>query len=125
MYLIDTNIFLEILLQQEKSEQCKSFLNNNIKLLCISDFSFHSIGVILFRQNKIQTFQFFIQEIIPLVTILSLPQNSYSALIDIKQNLSLDFDDAYQYAICKSFYCDLVTMDNDFRKIDDIKIEYL
>jgi len=29
-YLIDTNIFLEILLQQEKSNSCKKFLNNDI-----------------------------------------------------------------------------------------------
>lgn len=35
--LIDTNIFLEILLDQEKKEQCKIFLNKNINQLYISD----------------------------------------------------------------------------------------
>ena len=48
MYLIDTNIFLEVLLTQEKKETCKKFLDENIKNLYISDFSLHSIGVILF-----------------------------------------------------------------------------
>jgi len=49
MYLIDTNIFLEILLKQDKSEACKTFLDKNTDAINISDFTFHSIGVILFR----------------------------------------------------------------------------
>lgn len=45
MFLVDTNIFLEILLGQDKKEDCKKFLNNNIENLNITDFSLHSIGV--------------------------------------------------------------------------------
>ena len=30
MHLVDTNVFLEILLEQEKRETCKRFLNENI-----------------------------------------------------------------------------------------------
>lgn len=45
MFLIDTNIFLEILLNQDKTLICKDFLNKNIKNLNISDFSLLSIGV--------------------------------------------------------------------------------
>ncbi len=30
MYLIDTNIFLEILLNQTKKDQCKEFLGSHI-----------------------------------------------------------------------------------------------
>ena len=48
MYLIDTNVFLEVLLAQEKKQICKDFLKVNIEKLNISDFSLHSIGVILF-----------------------------------------------------------------------------
>jgi len=51
MFLIDTNIFLEILLEQEKKEDCKKFLNDHIGNLHITDFSLHSIGVILFKQG--------------------------------------------------------------------------
>lgn len=56
MYLVDTNIFLEILLHQENSKECKLFLDNNIVALHISDFSLHSIGVILFRNKKREYF---------------------------------------------------------------------
>ena len=51
-YLVDTNIFLEILLSQERKDDCKSFLDENVGSLFISDFSLHSIGVILFSDNK-------------------------------------------------------------------------
>jgi predicted nucleic acid-binding protein len=52
MYLVDTNVFLEILLTQEKQDACRKFLETNVGSLFISDFSLHSIGVILFRNNK-------------------------------------------------------------------------
>ena len=72
MFLVDTNVFLEILLGQEKKETCKQFLDNNIGNLNISDFSLHSIGVILFRYNKGDVFQRFIQDVMPQVRLLSL-----------------------------------------------------
>ena len=56
MYLVDTNIFLEILLQQNKSKNCKLFLDKNSGVLNISDFFLHSIGVILFRNKKEKIF---------------------------------------------------------------------
>jgi len=74
MYLVDTNIFLEILLEQEKKEKCKKFLNENIESLCISDFSLHSIGVILFRNNKEEVFKNFVDDIIPNIEIVTLPK---------------------------------------------------
>jgi len=38
MFLVDTNVFLEILLKQDKREDCKKFLDNNIGNLNITDF---------------------------------------------------------------------------------------
>ena len=49
MYLVDTNVFLEIILTQDKREECKEFLDKNIRDIYISDFSLHSVGVILFQ----------------------------------------------------------------------------
>jgi uncharacterized protein len=39
MFLVNTNIFLEILLAQEKREICKEFLEVNSGNIYISDFS--------------------------------------------------------------------------------------
>jgi uncharacterized protein len=48
-YLFDTNIFLEILLDQNKKDKSKKIISENIDELFISDFSLHSIGVILIK----------------------------------------------------------------------------
>jgi hypothetical protein len=48
MYLVDTNIWLERLLDQEKSEEVGNFLTHtSSEQLFVTDFVLHSIGVIL------------------------------------------------------------------------------
>jgi len=126
MFLIDTNIFLEILLSQNKKEDCKSFLENNIGKLNITDFTLHSIGVILFRYGKDDVFQKFIEDILPHVKVLSLQTEFYKEISVYRKNFNLDFDDVYQYAVCKCYNLQLVTMDKDFERVKDyIAISFL
>lgn len=125
MYLIDTNIFLEILLQQDKSKDCKIFLDKNIGFLNISDFSLHSIGVILYRNKKEAIFLKFISDILPKIGLIPLPKDDYKEVANIKKKYELDFDDSYQYCICKRFNLKLITMDKDFKKVKDIDIQFL
>ena len=47
-YLVDSNVFLEILLGQPNKERCKQFLQQNSGECGISDYSLHSIGVLTF-----------------------------------------------------------------------------
>ena len=57
MYLLDTNIWLERLLDQERSEEVGQLLTQlSSDEVAITDFSFHSIGVIFNRlgQNDAQ-----------------------------------------------------------------------
>lgn len=126
MYLLDTNIFLEILLAQEKSAVCKKFLTENTADLFISDFSLHSIGVILFRHDKEQVFNTFLTDVVTTVDILSLAKGSYSALSELKEKYNLDFDDAYQYKIVEENDLTIVTMDKDFRRVEEkIQVRFL
>lgn len=125
MYLVDTNIFLEILLAQEKSSDCKDFLNINYDKIFISDFSLHSIGVILYRYNKKEIFKKFVQEILSEIKILNLPSQEYDIFINSSQLPNLDFDDLYQYSIAKYYDLEIVTMDSDFKKIKDINVKFL
>jgi predicted nucleic acid-binding protein len=37
-------------------------------------------------------------------------------LIELKDRLKLDFDDAYQYQVASKYEINLVTFDQDFRK---------
>ncbi|MFH0976399.1 MAG: PIN domain-containing protein [Spirochaetota bacterium] len=125
MYLIDTNIFLEILLKQDKSKDCKTFLDKNIGKLNISDFSLHSIGVILLRNNNENIFNKFILDILPKLNLLSLPKPEYKEIINIKKKNKLDFDDSYQYSICMNYKLTLITLDQDFKKVKGIAVQFV
>jgi predicted nucleic acid-binding protein len=126
MYLIDTNIFLEILLSQEKKDICKEFLLSNIEHIYISDFSLHSIGVILFRNGKETVFNKFVEDIIQKIKILSLSEELYFDLGEVKEKFGLDFDDAYQFKTAEEYGLSIVTQDRDFEKISaKIEIKFL
>ena len=52
MYLVDTNLILEVLLRQAKSEEVKRFLEHaRSKQLFLTEFSLYSLGVLLIRRN--------------------------------------------------------------------------
>ena len=125
MFLVDTNIFLEILLERDKKEDCKKFLDNNIGNLNITDFSLHSIGVILFKYSKEKVFQNFVEDILPNIKLLSLPMELYREVVNVRKSMSLDFDDAYQYSVAKCYRLKIVTMDKDFEKVKGLKILFL
>lgn len=125
MFLLDTNIMLEIFLEQEKSAQCEDFLNANIGKLAISDYTLHSIGIILFRHGKKHIFDDFISEMLGNINILSMPVNEFISISSYSDETSLDFDDTYQCLVAKSFDLTIVTMDNDFKKAIDVKVKYL
>jgi predicted nucleic acid-binding protein len=125
MILADTNIFLEILLKQDRKDECKDFLDRNKGNVYITDFSLHSIGVICFRYGKEEVFQKFINDILPHVDFLTLPMDRYSEVIENKMSLNLDFDDSYQYTVAKYFDLKIATMDKDFKKVEDIEVLFL
>ncbi len=125
MYLLDTNILLEILLQQEKSSECEYFMNNNLGAIAISDFTLHSIGVILLRNKKFEVFGKFISEVLEKVIIFSLPTSSYSVIADYSKKKGLDFDDTYQCLVAKHYLLSVVTMDTDFKKVEDVQVLFL
>jgi uncharacterized protein len=125
IYLADTNIFLEILLDQEKRSLCEEFLSQNVSGTSISDFSLHSIGVILFRVGKESLYREFIADIIPSIKILSLPLDLLEHTITAKQNYGFDFDDACQYSLADYYGLKILTMDKDFSRIDTSMVVFL
>lgn len=125
MILADTNIFLEILLKQKKSDVCKAYLDSNASSLFISDFSLHSIGLVLLKSKAIEVLRKFLADSFPAIRIVTLPTNAYESLIDASQKFKLDFDDAYQHALAKNFSLKIATMDQDFKRVDDLDIIFL
>jgi uncharacterized protein len=125
MYLVDTNVFIEILLKQEKKDKCKAFLDKNSDSIYMTDFSLHSIGVICFKSNKEDMFQKFLEDTLSHVELLTLPLDQYAEIIKNRKLLNLDFDDSYQYTTAKNFDLAIATMDNDFKKVTAVDVLFL
>ncbi len=118
-FLVDTNVWLERLLNQEKSNEVDKFLNTiPSDFLSISDFSLHSIGVILFRLNKLDVYHRFIDDLFynGMVSCIQSEPIDNITVIEITKSNKLDYDDAYQVMISKKFKLQIVTFDKDFKK---------
>lgn len=125
-FLFDTNIFLEVLLGQEKKEACKKLLLKFSGSIFISEFSVHSIGVILFRQKKFEIFDLFVNDIANNATIITLPLLKHHKISTIAQRYQLDFDDSMQTLIAFENKFGIITIDSDFKKVaKDITVEFV
>jgi len=120
MYLVDTNIFLEALLEQERTEEVKKLLKTKpLDDFYITDFSLHSIGVILFRLKQSELYNSFIEDLIlDGIGILTLRNSELLQISEIVVRYNLDFDDAYQYVSAKKYDLQFLSFDKDFDKTD-------
>jgi len=117
MFLVDTNIWLEELLEQERSKEVSDFLSRiPSDQLYISDFSYHSIGVIFSRLKKMNVFTVFTEEVLldSGVNLVRLAPAGMIAIPGLCKEHGFDFDDAYQYAIAEAYGLDIVSFDHDF-----------
>jgi len=125
MYLLDTNILLEILLDQTNKEQCKQFIIANEGSLNISDFSLFSIAIVLFKAKAFNEYSNFLKTITETMNIRTLPFEEHSQIIETSKKIKLDFDDSYQHGIAKFFGLKIITMDKDFKKVKDLDVQFL
>jgi len=128
MYLIDTCIFLEILLDQKRASDCEKLIEKirkgSIKGF-LSSFSLHSIEVILSRFRKISALEMFLEDILTLTNLEIIYTNIIDELKAVKlmPTLNLDIDDSIQYYIAKTKSLKLISFDEDFDKTDIERIE--
>ncbi len=119
--LLDTNVFLEIILSQEKAQEAKGLLQKSTQHeFFITDYSLHSIGLLLFRRKQYEAFQSFVEDVLLNggIGLLSLYSDEMGTVISASQNFGLDFDDAYQYVIAAKRDLVLVSFDADFQRTD-------
>lgn len=116
MYLIDTNVFLEGLLEQENFESVQTFFQNvPIENIHITDLSLHSIGIILYQLKKYDLFKRFIDDMIADgINILSISPIDLTNLNITVQKLYLDFDDAYQYFVADKYDLQMISFDKEY-----------
>jgi len=65
MYLVDTNIWLELLLLQERATEVRRFLQSvDADQLTMTEFALNSIGLITSKLRKEEVFEAFISDIL-------------------------------------------------------------
>jgi hypothetical protein len=117
MYLVDTNIWLERLLDQDRAEEVRQFLERvPTNQLLLTDFSFHSIGVIFHRLKRRADFLIFVKDVLidGAVAAVALQPLHMRRVVDVMNTERLDFDDAYQYVAAEQGNAALVSFDSDF-----------
>lgn len=121
MYLVDTNIWLERLLDQTRSDEVRLFLDQVLsEHLFITDFTFHSIGVVMSRLKRMDALLCFVQDafIDGAVVLVRLRPEDTARLVQIVEQFALDFDDAYQYAAAEKHGLTLVSFDAQFDRTE-------
>ena len=121
MFLVDTNVWLELLLDQERAEEVRDFLGTmEPSLLALTDFTLYSIGIILTQLGKDTVFSDFTVDTLERgeVSILRLSTFDLRDLLVVRQQFQLDFDDAYQYLAAEKHGFVLVSFDSDFDRTD-------
>ena len=121
MYLLDTNIFLELLLDQERADDVEKLLQSvPRKRFHISEFSLYSMGIVLFRRKLFDVFVRFVEDLIITggICLLRLSAEDAKGLAEVAQRFGLDFDDAYQYVVAERYGLTIVSFDGDFDRTE-------
>ncbi|MCK4478091.1 type II toxin-antitoxin system VapC family toxin [Candidatus Bathyarchaeota archaeon] len=120
MYLVDANIFLEVLLSRARKEECKKFLRSlrdGKKSGIVTDFTIHSIIVIMSGLNRLNELKTFLLSLLAYkglhVHYTTLTDEVKATELAIEQNL--DMDDAIQYSSALSANAEaIISFDKHF-----------
>ena len=98
--LIDTNIFLEVFLNQDRADDCSDFLDKVDlgELQCfVTDFTIHSLAVVLERGGKSDSISQIFASLAAFqgLTLLHASLLEHSDIAILAMRMGLDFDDAY------------------------------
>jgi uncharacterized protein len=121
VYLVDTNVWLERLLDQERSEEVGRFLDQTPpEQYCLTEFAFYSIGITLTRLAKKDLLLKFARDTISDLTVrlVRLSPQDIEQVVAASERFKLDFDDAYQYVAAAKHDLTLVSFDADFDRTD-------
>lgn len=121
MYLVDTNTWLEALLDQDRAEEARNFLQRTDSAnLFLTDFSLFSIGIVLTRLKKDAPFQTFLRDTVEDsgVRLVRLEPQGLEEILSLRKSVALDFDDAYQYVTAEMPNLALVSFDTDFDRTE-------
>jgi len=121
IYPIDTNVWLELLLGQDRAGEVRQFLQRvEPHRLAITEFSLYSIGVILTRLGKDDAFADFLSDTIEDSGVIRVRLDTVDLkrVLTMRQQFRLDFDDGCQYVAAEKHGYVLISLDSDFDHTD-------
>jgi hypothetical protein len=116
-FLVDTNLWLELLLNQQRAQEVRHLLEQREGSdFALTEFSLYSIGIVLTRLNKDDAFAQFMTDAFEGAgtRLLRLGAADMKALLAARKQFGLDFDDAYQYVTAEKYNLILLSFDADF-----------
>mgnify|MGYP001774260358 CR=1 FL=1 len=125
MYLLDTSVLVELLLDQEKADEVERvFRTVPPSDLCVTEFTLYSLGIILFRRKQQHTFLRIVNDLFVESGLCRVRLNveDMPSVASASLRFSLDFDDAHQYAAAKKYDLVLVSFDADFDRTEQGRI---
>jgi len=129
MYLVDTNIFLEVLLAGPRKNECKQFLTllrNGVKIGVITDFSVHSILVIMEGFGKRDKLKIFLRSLLAYkgLRVHTTELTDEIDAIDASYEVKLDLDDAIQHHVASKLKVEaIVSFDKHFDRLKIPRLE--
>lgn len=121
MILLDTNIFLEMFLKQDRAAQCEHLLDGISEgelEAVVTRFSVHAVEEILGKAETASIFLRNLERSTGLV-VYDTGNADIIATTIVQQKTKLDFDDALQYFVAKKLAVDyIVSFDRHFDGLD-------
>lgn len=117
--VIDMNIWLEVLLDQERADECEDFLRlvaNGEVTGYITDFTVHGIVVVLERRGRKQQIKDFLLSLIGFsgLTLIHATLADQVEIAEFAERMGLTYDDAYQAFFAQRLGVPIVSFDMDF-----------
>jgi predicted nucleic acid-binding protein len=125
MYLVDANVFLELLYKRDRWRECCDYLNKvkaGIIKSYVLHFTLHGISAILGDPKLVSRF---LSEITTWrgLTVVDVPIDEEIVASELANGMGLDFDDGLQYYYAKKAGLQIVSFDRDFDKTDVKRVE--
>jgi hypothetical protein len=126
LILLDTNIFLELLLDQKRATECEELLQLISKgktEAAVTHFAVHAVEAVIGDPKSLATFLGNLGHYAGL-SIYDTNLSDEMAAALITQKIGLDFDETLQYYVAMKLGVDaLVSFDKHFHKVDIRRIE--
>ena len=122
--LIDTNVFLEVFLNQDRATDCSNFLEKVDRGELqgfVTDFTIHSLAVVLERAGKGDSLRGVFASLSAFqgLTLLHASLLDHSEIALLATEIGLDFDDAYQAYFAQRTNMPVISFDRHFDRVGE------